>query len=85
MALCTTNCFAQSATISGIVLSDNNVPLSNVNIVANEFGTTTNLDGFYILEITADTENTITFSHIAYTDVIIKDLILTTLKFLRSY
>ena len=78
MALCTTNCFAQSATISGIVLSDGNVPLSNVNIVANEFGTTTNLDGFYILEITADTENTITFSHIAYTDVIIKDLILTT-------
>jgi hypothetical protein len=78
LALCITNCFAQSATISGIVLSDGNVPLSNVNIVANEFGTTTNLDGFYILEITADTENTITFSHIAYTDVIIKDLILTT-------
>ncbi|APQ18404.1 TonB-dependent receptor [Maribacter hydrothermalis] len=71
-------CFAQSATISGIVLSASNVPLSNVNIVANEFGTTTNLEGFYILEITADTENTITFSHIAYKDVIVKDLILTT-------
>ncbi|WP_300026309.1 carboxypeptidase-like regulatory domain-containing protein [uncultured Maribacter sp.] len=70
--------FAQNATISGIVLGDNNEPLSNVNIISKEFGTTTNADGFYILEITSDEENTIVFSHIAYLDVVLEKLILNT-------
>ena len=76
--LCSSFGFAQNATISGIVLGDNNEPLPNVNISAKSLGTTTNSDGFYILEITADEGNTITFSHVAYQDVVLENLILTT-------
>jgi len=70
--------FAQNASITGIVIDDDNNPLGDVNITANGFGTTTNTDGFYVLEITADVENTIVFSHIAHQDVTIKNLILST-------
>ncbi|WP_291960013.1 carboxypeptidase-like regulatory domain-containing protein [Maribacter sp.] len=78
LLLCSSIGFAQNATISGIVLGDNNEPLPNVNISSKEFGTTTNADGFYILEITSDEENTIVFSHIAYLDVVLEKLILNT-------
>ena len=70
--------FAQNATISGIVLDENNQPLADVNISTGRVGTTTSTDGFYVLEITADIANTITFSHIAHKDVILKNLLLTT-------
>ena len=76
--LCGTYGLAQNATISGIVLGSENEPLSNVNITANGLGTTTDPDGFYLLEITSDKETTIIFSHIAYKDVILEKLILTT-------
>ncbi|MDF4204244.1 carboxypeptidase-like regulatory domain-containing protein [Maribacter sp. SA7] len=78
LLLCSSIAFAQNATISGIVLGDNNEPLPNVNISSKDFGTTTNSDGFYILEITSDIENTIVFSHIAYLDVVLEKLILNT-------
>lgn len=78
LLLCSSISFAQNATISGIVLGDNNKPLPNVNITSKGLGTTSNSDGFYILEITSDEENTIIFSHIAYLDVVLEKLILNT-------
>ena len=78
LLLCNTLSFAQNATITGIVLDDNNQPLADVNISTQGLGTITSSNGFYILEITADIENTITFSHIAHKDVILKNLLLTT-------
>jgi hypothetical protein len=76
--LCNAISFAQNATITGIVLDENNQPLADVNISTKGLGTISSSDGFYILEITADIENTITFSHIAHKDVILKNLLLTT-------
>ncbi len=76
--LCNAISFAQNATITGIVLNENNQPLADVNISTEGLGTTTLSNGFYILEITADKENTITFSHIAHKDVILHNLLLTT-------
>ncbi|WP_339839987.1 TonB-dependent receptor [uncultured Maribacter sp.] len=78
IVLCTAIGFAQSATITGIVLDENNQPLADVNISTDGLGTITSADGFYALVITADKENTITFSHIAHKDVILKNLLLTT-------
>ncbi len=76
--LCQFNSFAQTATITGIVLDEKNVPLQNVNISTGEFGTATDPNGFYLLTITADTETRITFSHLGHKDLILEGLLLTT-------
>lgn len=69
---------AQNATITGIVLDEDNKPLADVNISAGTIGTTTNTNGFYNLQIVAEIENTIVFSHIGHEKVILENLILTT-------
>ncbi|WP_369413847.1 TonB-dependent receptor [Lentiprolixibacter aurantiacus] len=69
---------AQKATITGIVLGEDRRPLVNVNINTTQQGTATDNNGFYLLEITADTEVTIRFTHLGHEDVILENLILTT-------
>jgi len=69
---------AQTATITGIVFDQDHIPLSNVNIVCNNKGTFSDVNGFYILELIADQESTITFSHLGNEKLIIRDLILNT-------
>ena len=69
---------SQTATISGIVLDENNNPISDVNITSDNAGTITDANGAYILQIVADIENTITFSHIGHKKVILNRIILTT-------
>ncbi len=69
---------AQNAVITGVVFDQSNVPLSNVNISSGTTGTSTNTDGFYMLPITADIENTIVFSFIGYENIIVENLVLTT-------
>ena len=69
---------AQNAVITGLVFDQENSPLSNVNISSGSNGTFTNADGFYILPITADIENTIVFSYIGYESIILENLVLTT-------
>ncbi|WP_405381568.1 TonB-dependent receptor plug domain-containing protein [Maribacter sp. LLG6340-A2] len=78
MILCNAIGYAQNATITGIVLDENNNALADVHITTGQLGTTTNSLGFYSLELVADQENTIVFSHIAHKDVILEHLILTT-------
>ena len=56
----------QSATLRGIVLNELNEPLEGVNVVSDTNGTTTNINGFYILKIPANTEIKIRFSHLNY-------------------
>ncbi|MDT0540777.1 TonB-dependent receptor plug domain-containing protein [Croceitalea sp. P059] len=70
--------FSQTASITGIVLDENNLPLENVNISSKTSGTTTKSDGTYLLQITADTKNTITFSHIGHNNIVLEDIILNT-------
>jgi hypothetical protein len=56
----------QSATLRGIVLNELNEPLEGVNVVSENNGTTTNINGFYILKIPANSDVKIRFSHINY-------------------
>ena len=42
---------AQNAIIKGIVLDENNIPISEVNVSIGIGGTQTNFDGFFVLEV----------------------------------
>lgn len=76
--LCTALAKAQTATIIGVVLDEDNNTLTNVNISSGTNGTFSDNDGFYTFQIIADTETTITFSHIGHKNVVLERLILTT-------
>lgn len=76
--LCTALAKAQTATIIGVVLDEEDKALTNVNISSSTKGTFSDNDGFYKLQIIADTETTITFSHLGHKNVILENLILTT-------
>ena len=69
---------AQTATITGVVFDENEKPLPNVHIESKNQGTFSDINGFYILEIIADQETTITFSHLGNQKLVLKDLILNT-------
>lgn len=58
--------YAQTGTIKGVILDENNLPITNVNIKANNIGTQTNKNGFYTLNIEANKAVKITFSHISF-------------------
>lgn len=75
--LCQFNSLAQTATITGIVLDEENTPLSDVNITAGTFGTATDLNGFYVLTVIADTETPIIYTHLGHKDLILEGLLLT--------
>ncbi|MFS4492384.1 carboxypeptidase-like regulatory domain-containing protein [Maribacter sp. 2308TA10-17] len=68
----------QTATITGVVLDEQNMPLSQVNISSGTSGSFSDNNGFYILEIISDTETTITFSHLGHKNVVIQKLVLGT-------
>ena len=68
----------QKASITGVVLGVNDEPLSNVNITTKGNGTYTDSTGFYLLEVIADKEITIVFTHLGHKNVVLEDLILTT-------
>ncbi|MEO9513814.1 MAG: carboxypeptidase regulatory-like domain-containing protein [Flavobacteriaceae bacterium] len=68
----------QTATIAGTVLDENNTPIPNVNITYEGHGTASNANGYYILQLTAATKTTITFSHLGHEKVILENLILST-------
>ncbi len=69
---------AQTATITGVVFDENNNPLANVQITTENNGTYSDEAGFYSLQVLADQEVTITFSHISHKNVIINALLLNT-------
>ena len=75
--LCQFNSLAQTATITGIVLDEDNTPLSDVNITAGTFGTATDVNGFYVLTLIADTETRVIYSHLGHKDLILEGLLLT--------
>ena len=69
---------AQTATITGVILNKANQPLPNVNISSVSNGTFSDANGFYTLQIVAEKETTITFSHLGNKQVVLENLILTT-------
>jgi len=56
----------QSATLRGVVLNESNEPIAGVNVITNNRGTTTNINGFYLLKIPANETAKIRFSHLNY-------------------
>lgn len=68
---------AQTATITGVVLDEENNPLKSVNVSSGLTGAFSDSDGFYVLQITSDTETTITFSHLGHKNVVVENLVLT--------
>lgn len=58
--------YSQTATIKGIILDENKVPVSNVNIKTGTLGTITNDNGFYILKIPANDTISVEFTHISH-------------------
>ena len=57
---------AQKARIKGIVLDEFKNPIENVGIAVDDLGTTTNSNGFYLLEIPANKKVSLTFSHVSF-------------------
>ncbi|MBT8282576.1 MAG: TonB-dependent receptor plug domain-containing protein [Muriicola sp.] len=68
----------QTATITGVILDEQNLPLRDVNIQEGPRGTTTDTNGFYLLEVRADEAITVTFSHLSHERIELRDLVLTT-------
>ncbi len=62
--------YSQTATIRGIILDENNKPVANVNIKADNKGTESNNNGFYILEIPANKAVSIEFTHLSHKKVV---------------
>jgi hypothetical protein len=57
---------AQTARVKGVILDEFNAPIENVTVRAGDKGTVTNVNGFYFLEIPANTKVTLVFSHISF-------------------
>lgn len=76
LLFCTAS-FAQTAQIKGVILNEFNEPVENVTVKVDDIGTTTNANGFYVLEVPANQKITVVFSHISYKKSILKDLQLT--------
>ena len=62
---------AQNAIISGVLLDENNQPIENVNITySSTEGTKTSAAGDFVLEIPANKDITVTFSHISLKPIV---------------
>ena len=58
--------FAQTATLRGVLLDEENKPIENATVRANDFGTISNNNGFYLLEIPANKNVEVEFSHVRH-------------------
>ena len=61
--------FSQNATVKGVILDELNLPIDNVNVSYDETGTISDFDGYYLLEIPANQDVTLTFTHIGHSNV----------------
>ncbi|MEL0650121.1 TonB-dependent receptor plug domain-containing protein [Algibacter sp. TI.3.09] len=60
------NGFAQTATIKGIILDENNLPVEQVSIKSGTQGTISNASGFYSLTININEDVLVEFTHLAF-------------------
>jgi hypothetical protein len=64
--------FAQTARVKGIILDENNAPVANVNVTADDKTTSTNDNGFYQLTVPANQEITLVFTHTSLKKSVVK-------------
>jgi hypothetical protein len=65
----TTVLFAQKATVRGVILDVFNQPISSVNIMHGSTGSVSDLNGYYLVEIPANQDVQVTYSHIGHKNV----------------
>ncbi|SFU76680.1 Outer membrane receptor proteins, mostly Fe transport [Pustulibacterium marinum] len=65
---------AQKANITGVILDENNLPIEGVVVTADNENTVSNENGFYNIQVTANKEITIIFSHLSFKKIPIKIL-----------
>ena len=63
---------AQTARVKGVILDEFNEPIENVSITVGEKGTVSDKTGFYLLEVPANKQITIVFSHVSFKNSKIK-------------
>lgn len=63
--------FSQEATIKGVILDENNKPIQNVSVKSGSIGTQTNQNGFYSLNIPANQDIVVEFTHISHKKVVV--------------
>ncbi len=61
--------WAQKATVRGVILDVFDQPIPSVNITIGNTGAISDLDGYYLIEITANEDVQITYSHIGHKNV----------------
>ncbi|MBT8393594.1 MAG: TonB-dependent receptor [Bacteroidia bacterium] len=61
---------SQNATLRGVILDEANSPISSVNIKAENSGTQTNENGFYLLKIPVNRDVIVEFSHLSHKKVV---------------
>ena len=61
--------WAQKATVRGVILDVFDEPIPSVNITFGNTGAISDLDGYYLIEITANQDIPITYSHIGHKNV----------------
>lgn len=64
--------FSQTAAIKGVILDEQNQPIPGVNVTHKDNGVLTDFSGFYLLEIPAEEEVTVSFSHISFKGISLK-------------
>lgn len=58
--------FAQTATLRGVLLDEENKPIENATVRADDLGTISNANGFYLLELPANKNVEVEFSHVSH-------------------
>ena len=58
--------FAQTATLRGVLLDEENKPIENATVRADDLGTISNTNGFYLLEVPANKNVEVEFSHVSH-------------------
>lgn len=56
----------QTSRVKGVILNENNQPVSGVSVSFMDITTVSNPNGFYLLTIPSNTKSTLIFSHISY-------------------
>ncbi|BCY29660.1 TonB-dependent receptor plug domain-containing protein [Flavobacterium okayamense] len=64
--------FSQTARVKGVLLDEFNSPIENVTIKTNQTGTVTDATGFYMIEVPANEEITISYTHVSFKKTVIK-------------
>lgn len=66
MCLVFLNFYSQESVLTGLILNDQNLPITNVNIQFDKGGSTSDNNGYYRIEVESNKKIDVVFSHINY-------------------